>query len=219
MSLLYNEGVRIHPQERINELKALRKTGYSINELVDKFSIPKTTVWHHVHAVRVLPKYLPVLNAKRGGSMKRVQRNWEQAREKARILLAGPHRDLAIAAAMLYWGEGSRKACEFINSNGDMIRTYLTILRGAFNVPEENIKPTMRTFTGMNKRQCLNYWSKVTNIPKRNFFFRYNDGGTRGRTEYGLCRITILKGHKLLKLIRCLISQISEETLLLNKPL
>jgi len=58
---------------------------------------------------------------------------------------------------MLYWGEGSKKVCEFINSDGKIIETHLFILRTLLKIPEELIKPTMRIFSGMARAKCLNY--------------------------------------------------------------
>ncbi len=203
--------MRVHSMEKIKELKKLRKRGYSINELVEKLLIPRTTVWHHVHNVKILPKYLPILNAKRGGSAKLKQKNWERARIKAQELLEGLNKNFLIAIAMLYWGEGSKKVCEFINSDGKMIKLYLTVLRKVLNISEKDIKPTMRIFSGMDKKECLNYWSRITKISKDKFLIRFNDGGKRGRTKYGMCRITIKKGSNVLKLMHSLRDQIFEK--------
>lgn len=210
--------MRIHSIEKIKELKRLRRRGFSINELVDRLSIPKTTVWHHIHTVRVLPKYAPLLKSKQGGSAKRKERNWEQARKYAQDLLRSPNRDFAIMLAMLYWGEGSKRGCEFINSDGRIIISYLTILRKTLKIPENAIKPTMRIFSGMNRKECLSYWSRITKIPKDKFFIRFNDGGTKGRTRYGMCRITIRKGAGALKVIRSLIDQIFLELISTKTP-
>lgn len=203
--------MRVHSIEKIEEMKTLRRRGYSINELVEKLSVPKTTVWHHVHNVRILPKYALLWKSKRGGSAKRKQNNLKKAGERAEELLKGPDRELVVSIAMLYWAEGSKKVCEFINSDGRMIKLYLDILKNIFNIPNKGIKPTMRIFTGMDKKQCLNYWSQITGIPKKEFVIRFNDGGTKGKTKYGMCRITVKKGGNVLKLIRSLIEKIIEE--------
>lgn len=205
--------MRIHSIEKIKELKKLRKRGYSINELVVKLSIPKTTVWHHIHNVPVSPKYISILRSKCGGNSKRKQKNWEEARKLANELLRNPHREFAVIIAMLYWGEGTKKVCEFVNSDGKMIKCYLGILRNIFNIPEELISPTLRIFSGMDRKECLDYWSNITGILENKFIVRLNDGGTRGRTKYGMCRIIIRKGSNTLKLIHSLIEQISEEVI------
>lgn len=202
--------MRIHSIKKIKELKKLRRKGFSINELVVKLSIPKTTVWHHIHDIKILPKYVLLLNAKRGGSAKRKEENLEKARQHARKLLRSSSRELLIVVAMLYWGEGSKKRCDFINSDGRIIESYLIILRNVFKIPEEFIKPTLRIYSGMNERKCLNYWSCITKIPKHKFVIRFNDGGIKGRTRYGMCRITVKKGSNVLKLIQSSIDQIFE---------
>ncbi|KPJ55923.1 hypothetical protein AMJ49_06085 [Parcubacteria bacterium DG_74_2] len=203
--------MRVHSIEKIEKLKKLRKKGLSINEIVRELSVPKTTVWHHIQDVQVSAKYVPILRAKRGGSAKRKEKNLKEAQKCAQKLLQGPNRDILIMIAMLYWGEGTKKVCEFINSDGKIIKSYLTGLRKVFNIPEKSIKPTIRIYAGMNKKECLNYWSCVTKIPKHKFTIRFNDGGTKGRTKYGMCRITVKKGGNFLKLIKSLIDQIFKE--------
>lgn len=200
--------MKIHRLGKIKKLKRLRQKGYSINELVAKLSIPKTTVWYHVQGVSILPRYVTLLKSKRGGSKERKQKNLEIAKEKAGYILNSPYREHAIALAMLYWGEGSKKSCEFINSDGKMVQFYIKILKKLFNISEDDIKITIRMFSGMNQRECLNYWSYITNIPKNKFCIRINDGGTRGRTKCGMCRITLKRGSKVLKIIHSLIEQI-----------
>lgn len=203
--------MHVHSIETIEELKRLRRLGYSINELVYKLGIPKTTVWHHINGLKISSRYVAMLNAKRGGNQKRKALRIEKAKEKAGALISGPHRDILIGLAMLYWSEGTKEKCDFINSDGTMIRIYLSILRKVLNIPEVMIVPTLRMFSGMNQGKCLNYWSKITNIPKHRFVVRFNDGGTKGRTMYGMCRISVKKGGNTLKLMRALIEQVSKE--------
>lgn len=206
--------MRIHSIDKIKNLKQLRKKGYSINELVKELSIPKTTVWHHVHNIIISPKYALLLKSKQGGSAKRSQQGWERARDYARKLLCSPHREYAIAIATLYWGEGSKKVCEFINSDGRMIKLYLILLEKLFNISKVDtgsIKPTMRIFSGMDKKESLKYWSDITGITKGNFLVRFNDGGKRGKTKHGMCRITVRKGGYILKILHSLIGEIFNE--------
>lgn len=209
---------RKHSEEIINSLKKLRKEGHSIDELVTKFSIPKSTIWHHVGHIKISEEFKRILQSRQGGSTKRKALNFKKAREKAiEILnLPNPKRELAIVIAMLYWAEGSKKVCEFINSDGKMIEVYLFIIRNIFGIEEKYIKPTMRIFSGMDKKECLDYWSKITFIPKKNFIIRLNDGGTKCRTKYGMCRITIRKGHTSLKLLLSLRDCIYEEIIKLK---
>lgn len=204
--------MKIHSTKKILELKRLREQGYSINELVQKLAIPKTTVWHHIHAIPLTKDQLLTIKAKQGGSHNRKLKSLETAKITAQQLLLGPQRELIIALAMLYWAEGSKKVCEFINSDGNMIKLYLHVLRTSLKIPEEKIQPTLRIFSGMDENICLDYWSTVTNMSKDRFRVRLNDGSTsRGKTPYGMCRITVRKGHSSLKLIHSLIEQFYKE--------
>ena len=85
------------------------------------------------------------------------------------------------------------------------------MLKDVFNISEEFIKPIMRVYSGMNRKECLNYWSRITGILKHKFVIRFNDGGAKGGTKYGMCRITVKKGSNVLKLIQSLIDQIFEQ--------
>src|SRR3989344_9244017 len=93
--------MRVHSLNKIKKLKELRKKGYSINELVNKLSIPKTTVWHHINNVVVPPKYLSILKSKIGGSSKRKQKNLEIADNLAKEILKSRKREYIIAFARL----------------------------------------------------------------------------------------------------------------------
>lgn len=208
--------MRIHSLQKIKRIKELRKHGYSINELVKELSIPKTTIWHHIRGVKVLPKYVAILKSKRGGSKKIKETNLKIADEKANQLLQKSDKNLAMVLAMLYWGEGSKKVCEFINSDGKMIQVYLKILRRYLGISNNNIRITVRYFSGMNRNACLSYWSKITGIRWKEFIIRFNDGGTSGKTKYGMCRITVRRGHNTLKLIHSLIEKISNQILEIN---
>ncbi len=193
--------MRKHSHEKIRRLVALRKEGYSIDQLMQAVKLPKTTVWHHIHNIKISEDLKKIIRSRQGGSKDRREKNLRIALQKAEAVLKSPKRELALVTAMLYWAEGSKGDCEFINSDGRMIKLYLYVVRNVFNVPEEFLLPTMRIFGRMSSRSCLNYWSEITAIPKERFVVRVNDGGTRCRTEFGMCRITILKGQSTLKLL------------------
>ena len=196
--------MRVHDKSIINELIKSRKSGYSIPDLVRIYKIPKTTVWHHVHSIALSSEQQKTLRSRQGGSVRRREVFLQEAVLKAKKLLDGESREFVLILSMLYWAEGSKKVCEFINSDGKMIRLYLYVIRNIFKVKAESIKITVRIFTGMDENKCLIYWSEITKIDKRHFIVRLNDGGTKCNTQYGMCRVTIRKGHTFLKLIHAI---------------
>ncbi len=206
--------IRIHSDNKIEEIKRLRRNGFGINHIVSLSAVPKTTVWHHVHDVRLSNTQKAVLRSNQGGSRKRKLDNIKKAEERASLLLNNRGREFIAMIAMLYWAEGHKKGrCEFTNTDGRMIAFYLKILRYKLDISEQQIKVAIRIFTGMKEKECLNYWSSVVNIPARNIKVRMNDGGSSGRTKYGMCRITIIKGHGMLKLMHALIDKVSKDVL------
>lgn len=176
-------------------------------------SMPKTTVWHNIKGVQLSPHHMAILKAKQGGSAKRKMVMTNKAEGLAHTILQSRYREAAIIMAMLYWAEGSKKSCQFINSDGNMIRIFLYTIKNILGIQKSGVQPTMRIFTGMDQELCLGYWSAATGIPKADFTIRLNDGGARGRTTYGMCRITVKKGSFPLKVIHALIKQIGASCL------
>ena len=204
--------MKIHSAEKIKKLKELRRTGHSINEIVRDLSIPKTTVWHHIKKVIVDPEYVSLLKSKiSSGSRCRREKKLKIAEELARKILNSSDREYLIVLAMLYWAEGCKKAFNFVNSDGRMVDLFVKILIKTFGVDKERIIPTMRIYSHMDRKECLNYWVKVTGLPKDRFFVRIDDGGKESTTKYGMCRITIKKGSDTLKLTLSLIQQFYDQ--------
>jgi len=203
--------MKIHSDEKIKRLKELRRTGHSINEIVRDLSIPKTTVWHHIKKVAVDPQYISLLKSKIGGSRSRKEKHLKIAEELAKKMLNSSNREYLIILAMLYWAEGCKGAFNFVNSDGRMVDLYVKILVKIFGIAKERIVPTMRIYSQMDKKECLNYWARITGLPKNRFFVRIDDGGKESSTKYGMCRITVKKGSDTLKLVLSLIQQFYDQ--------
>ena len=204
--------MRVHSLEKIEQLKKLRKEGHSIEDLVKILSIPKTTIWHHIQGIKLRRKYILKLKANQGGSRLKMERDLIKAKGEAEALLNSRYRYLVSMLAMLYWAEGDNKnAFSFTNTNANMIRMFISILKNCFHLNTDRLHITVRYFTGMDRDKCLRHWSQVTQIPKKQIKMYYNDGGTRGRTEFGMCRISIRKSGYLFKVVRSLIVAISNQ--------
>ncbi len=194
-----------HSEIKISKIKELRKIGFSINEIVDALGVPKTTVWHHLKNVVVSSAVQKILKSKRGGSAVRSKKQWVESEIRAKEILLSKHRTLAIAAAMLYWGEGGKKVCDITNTDARLMQLYLKFLYDVLGIIPSNIKFVVRVFTGMDANFCIKYWAENLNLHQSEFQLRYNDGGISGKAKYGICRITLKKGGRILKLMHSLI--------------
>ncbi len=103
--------------------------------------------------------------------------------------------------AAVYWGEGSKR--DFGLSNTDpLIKVFMEILKNAFNIKQQDFRVSVRIYEDLDKNKCLDFWSKVTNIPKESFMsVNVLRGKKKGKLEYGMCRVRVAKGGDLLKKI------------------
>ncbi|MBI2442616.1 MAG: hypothetical protein HYV40_01760 [Candidatus Levybacteria bacterium] len=90
-----------------------------------------------------------------------------------------------IALAMLYLAEGlnSKKTSSFYfgNSNPIIITIYLQLLKASFPFELEKVRCTVQCRADQDIEQLVDYWSKVSNIPKRLFYNSRIDPRTIGR--------------------------------------
>lgn len=208
--------MHIHSDQIINNLKLLRKKGYSIHELMDKFSLPKTTIWHHVHKIKLPPEIILRLRTAGGRtSSARKKLALEKAEKEASEIINSNLKYHVSILAMLYWAEGDNKNnFSFVNTNAGMIKLVIHILDKCLGVKRNQLLITVRYFTGMDQNKCLEHWSKVTGVSKNRIRMYYNDGYHRGRTEFGMCRIGVKKSSYLFKLVRSLINGLVNEIIL-----
>jgi hypothetical protein len=206
--------MKIHSEKIIGKIKELRGQGFSIQQIMFLMSLPKTTVWNYIQDVPLNKEQKAILRTNQGGSTKRRENAIEEAENLASELLKSKDRENIIIISMLYWAEGHKKnTCGFTNTDKLMISVYLKILRDSLKIPNDRIEITIRIFTGMSRSNCLSYWSSITGVSKKNIRVRFNDGGSSGKTSYGICRVTIMKGHMILKLMHALVGKISKNVL------
>ena len=82
-------GMRRHAFCVILALKKDREAGMSLTDLMQKYSLSKTTVWHHVHNIILSPAQKQLLHSRRASGAKRSQMVWSTARVYSDSLLEG----------------------------------------------------------------------------------------------------------------------------------
>ncbi len=208
--------MRKHALETILALKSDREQGLSIPQLMNKYSLPKTTIWHHVKGVVLTKRARALARSNQGGSKLRSQQSWDQAETKAILLLKNFDESIIwpILFSALYWSEGTKKSgFVFTNTDEFMIRVFLKILRKHLRIKNGDLDILIRTCTPMNPLECRRHWSVVTDIPHTDIKINHNNEQNRSKTRYGICRITLKKGGFNLKLMHCLIQEITAKIL------
>lgn len=81
--------------------------------------------------------------------------------------------DLKLIGSALYWAEGgtkNRNRLQFSNSNPLMIKVAMRFFRKVCCAPDNKIKALIHIYPGMNYKKALDFWRKITKLPKNNFY-------------------------------------------------
>ena len=115
---------------------------------------------------------------------------------RERIKLSASQGELKLAGLMLYWSEGHKSVTssgvDFANSDSDMIAIFLKFLRVIYRVDEKRFRILLYCYTDQNVISLINFWSKLTKIPKGQFTKPYvrKDFRKDGRKmKYGMVHI------------------------------
>ena len=80
-------GGKRYSAEKINNILSERKRGKTIPELMEIFQMPKTTIWHHVHALKLSDEVAQKIRSLKGGTHKRKVQAWKDSDTFAKKLL------------------------------------------------------------------------------------------------------------------------------------
>ncbi len=192
-----------HSKEIRQRSLKLRKSGYSLAEISRKLGIPKNTLsgWF---SELVLSDGAKRKIAKKARQALLAQA--ERRKEKTQGILNNylslgnqlvdnirPSRDLnKIFCSLIYWCEGTkdtRAPVCFINSDPDLIKAFVNLLRNSFDIDEKKFRICLHLHAYHNASKQIDFWSKFTGIPKNQFikpFLKQNNGKIK-RSGYQGC--------------------------------
>ena len=192
----------------------LRKKGKSYNEIARILKIPKSTLSYWLRDVKMSPgieaklwsetrkkwaENITKFNKKQSEIAKR------RAEEYQKIAVKDignfSKRELLLIGTALYWAEGSKKSrwtLQFSNSDPLMIKLMMKFFQKICNTPREKIKAMVQIHSNVTSEEAINYWSKISKIPKTQFtkcYSRLTPSSKQKRPfntlPYGTFRITI----------------------------
>src|SRR3990167_9354156 len=152
-----------------------------------KMPIPKATV-HKIIKLRKTGHSLPEIKLIVGHSGATV---FKYTRKMAEQLMILPlkKRDLLLILACLYWGEGTKKELNLINSDPKLISTFVFCLQ-TLGIQRKDLKITVRIYEDINRSQAIRYWADVLNISKNKIMgVNILGGKKKGKLPYGMCRV------------------------------
>jgi len=199
-------------KSEIKKIEHLRKTGHSLPEICRVLKRRSSTVHRFAKNVIVLPEYASLLRQKQGGSKKRAEKFWEESRAMASDLLKGVNqRDKLFILAALYWGEGTKKELNIINSDSALIKVFLSCLR-ELGVKKDELRLSLRIYDNIDADAAKKYWAGVCGVNKKDILnVNVLAGKKIGKLPYGMCRVRATKSAKHFKLIISMIDFIKSQ--------
>ncbi|PIR98062.1 MAG: hypothetical protein COT89_01325 [Candidatus Colwellbacteria bacterium CG10_big_fil_rev_8_21_14_0_10_42_22] len=90
-----------------------------------------------------------------------------------------------IALAMLYLGEGSKwssyRGLSLGSADPDIVKIYLRLLNRCYNIDNTLLRARINYRVDQDLEELIAYWSKIINIPKKNFYKTKPDPRTKGK--------------------------------------
>lgn len=173
----------------------LRLKGYSYNEINSKLGVPKATLSGWFSGLVLSAKAQKRISERvaQGTLNGLVKRNkmqthlaWQRARkiqgEASREIKSISKRELFLVGVVLYWAEGYKKlkvrngrsitshSISFTNTDPEMVQMFIRFLTDIVEISQEKITAHVRLFKHLNEEETLRYWSRVTGLPKDNFY-------------------------------------------------
>ncbi len=182
-------------RKKLFELNAsiqLRAQGLSIKEISKRLGVSKGSVSLWVKDVVLDEKALKILEQKAKVGVAKGLLNIQKKRE---LSLGNQHNAIKeeiekmnfsaqmfkLLCSFLYWGEGGKtgSSLSFINSDPELINTFLFLLRESFSLDERKFRCLIHVHEYHNEGELKKYWSELTQIPVSQFtksYFKKNSG-------------------------------------------
>lgn len=194
-------------KKQIKIITKLRQRGHSLPEIQRFTGHGKGTIFKYIQGVQILPEFFEYWKSRRRSSTYRMMEETKRAETEARAIIQDSNRiNRVLIASCLYWAEGTKKDFSLSNTDPELIKVFIQCL-GEFGVKKKDLRVTIRVYEDLDIPLAIKYWAHVVGIPKgRISNVNVLKGKKKGKLKYGMCRIRVIKGGYLLKIIRSIIN-------------
>lgn len=183
----------------------LRKEGKSYSEIKNIVNASKSTLSNWLKNIELTKEQKSRLNRlqataylgakkKQATSLKHHKEIKEKAEKEANKLAKN---QFFVAGLMLYWAEGSKNigSVQFSNSDPAMIKIMMRWFRKFCAVPDDKFRIGLFIHSLHTKKDCKNFWQRVTSIPLTQFHKPYIKptifSNRKNKLYEGTCKIVI----------------------------
>ncbi len=172
-----------YSQKYKNKAVNLRGKGFSYTEISKVLGVRKSTVYEwakHIvlnNTAKARIENIKITARKKGNDTKHLKKMKaiDECNKLAKKTLSSIHltpKLAQICCSLLYWCEGGKftdNRLEFTNSDPDMIKTYLKLLRMGFKIDEQKLRANVHIHEYHNEQKLKLFWHNITNIPLEKF--------------------------------------------------
>jgi hypothetical protein len=210
-------------KDKKEEAKKLRRQGHSYREISKLLNIAKSTasIWTRQEKISPLGQkrmYNMLIFSQikaRGIALNKKNKRLDRLEYDCPVLkkqVKYKENDLKIFLALLYWAEGAKRERRlvFMNSDPDMVRIYLGLLRKSFKIKEEKISAVLHLHDYHDPTAMISFWSKISGIDKKKIsVYNKKHSGLRRREDYKGCLSVRYSDFRILDEIMLIIKRFS----------
>lgn len=200
-------------KESVSLIESLRYIGKSIPEIVRSTGFAKTTVQRYARNMEVGAEFKSQLREKQGGAKDRAQGLRLNIQREASFKLGElSPKDYLILLIGLYWGEGTKRDFEIINSDPALIQSYILCLQN-LGIRKERISFTLRVHSNVDIQEAKKFWTSITSVQiNSGRKVEIIEGKKKGKLKYGMCRVRVQAGIRERLLIQNMILLIGKDS-------
>lgn len=198
-----------------NQAIKLRRSGLSYNEIATVINIAKSTAYEWTKDIelrgdkRIILKKKAELtknNLSLGSKTKKKQRDKliNVIKDDANEMLNDINFNKStnrLLCSFLFWAEGNKDTTtiRFSNSDPNMIKVFLHLLRTSFSIDESKLNALVHIHSYHNNDEIKKFWSSVTKIPLKQFYKSYKKPhtGKRKKPDYKGCLTIYYHNYKI----------------------
>lgn len=190
------------------EAVAMRRNGVSVKNIAKQLGVSPSSVSYWTKEVELTEEQRVKLLANRTDlrsfsdktrfAARAVREGYQQqGREDAR-----KGNSIHMQGCMLYWGEGSKNAnaVRLSNTDGYLLKHFVTFLRNFYNLSDEDITVRVRSYdNGFSLDELQKHWLDLLGLPVTSVRYlsfykdRRSTGKKKNRHIFGDCEITVCR--------------------------
>ena len=197
-------------KEEQEQARFLRRKGMSLNDIVREIDVSKASVSLWVRNIELSDQQKKKIST-HGRNVESIEKRRQNrinntlqrhrliidtAKEKIQTL---SKQELLLVGAALYWGEGGKTnkgMARISNSDPNVIQFMMRFFKEVFDVPQKKFRGHVHTFSHLNAERAERYWSKVSKIPRSQFYKTYSkpsiaSKGKKDTLPYGTFQIYV----------------------------